>query len=71
MSRTPSKKLKTKTGKRKGKRPVAEKEENAITSADNQEDSGEAVSSNGEDVEVDEAGDADLDTTSKTEEDCK
>ena len=56
---------------------MEEKDDSAIASADNQEDngdagdSGEAVDSNGEDVEIDEAGDADLDNASKNEEGCK
>ena len=74
---TPTKKQRTKTGKRKGKRVVVENESSIIPSIDKRENSGdagelgEAVYSNGEDAEPEDMGDADPDNASKSAEGCK
>ena len=70
----PTKKQNTQMGKRKGKKVVVEDESNTVPAVDRRENSdevggsGEALYSNGEDAEAEDAADADLDNASKSAE---
>ena len=75
LQRTPTKKQKSKTGKRKERKtPTLENTQvdTAIGRVEelNAIDGGENVYSNGEDVEIEDLGDAELDNTGKNEEGC-
>ena len=73
---TPSQKHKSKTGKRKGKK-LASIENKPVDPAvghaehDDGLDTAETAYSNGEDAEIEDAGDPELDASSKNDEGCK